>query len=708
MVVKDAGDDPDVTHGAHLTARVTLRDAPGLELRGGPGVGTVTKPGLGLEVGGPAINAGPRAQIAAAVAEVFDTDEVGVVVEVSVPGGEKMARRTSNPRLGIVGGISILGTTGIVRPFSTAAWRASVGQAIDVMDAQGERTLVLTTGGRSERAARRLAPELPEVCFVEVGDFTGYALKRAVALEFERCLFVGMAGKLSKLGAGVLMTHWTRSKVDPQFLAALTAEAGGDEDVVAAVSEANSARHAYELWEAAGVDAGARPAVREGGGQPRDLRQGPDRRRRDHGRLRGRARGRREPGRARPRGCGGAGVIAVLGVDGGALPARAPSCWRTRRWSPAAGATSRRWLPRAPRQVALTGELEPRSMRSRPTTATPCVLASGDPGFYGIVRALAARGRRRARSTCGPRRRRWPSPSRASASPWDDALVVSGHGRDPARRAGGRPAPPEGRDPHRPAAPPAWYAQRLAGSGRALAVAERLGEDDERVVRGTPEELARATFAEPNVLLVLDPASAGNGRARVWPPRTPPGWALPDDAFEHRAGMVTKAEVRALALARLGPGTGDLVWDVGCGSGSVAIECARLGAAAIGDRQGPRRRSRSTQRNAAAHGVPRPGRRGRGARGAGRAPRPGCAPSSAAAEPTSTRSSTLCCARARRAVVVDAGHRRARRARAASACTRPDSRPRRRWCRPAACAPLAGGHRLAAENPVVVVSGARR
>jgi cobalt-precorrin-5B (C1)-methyltransferase len=254
-IVKDAGDDPDVTHGAHLTAHVALRDAPGLELRGGPGVGTVTKPGLGLDVGGPAINAGPRAQIAAAVAEVFDTDTVGVVVEVSVPGGEKMARRTSNPRLGIVGGISILGTTGIVRPFSTAAWRASVGQAIDVMDAQGEHTLVLTTGGRSERAARRLAPELPEVCFVEVGDFTGYALKRAVALEFERCLFVGMAGKLSKLGAGVLMTHWTRSKVDPQFLAALTAEAGGDEEVVAAVGEANSARHAYELWEAAGVDA---------------------------------------------------------------------------------------------------------------------------------------------------------------------------------------------------------------------------------------------------------------------------------------------------------------------------------------------------------------------------------------------------------------------------------------------------------------------
>lgn len=251
IVVKDAGDDPDVTHGAHLTARVWPGPAPGLELRGGAGVGTVTRPGLGLEVGGPAINAGPRAQIAAAVAEVLDLGQAGVVVEISVPGGEKMARRTSNARLGIVGGISILGTTGIVRPFSTAAWRASVGQAIDVMDAQGLRTLVLTTGGRSERAARRLEPALDEVCFVEVGDFTGYALKRAVRLGFERCLFVGMVGKLSKLAAGVMMTHWTRSTVDPAFLAELTEQAGGEAELIAAVGAANTARHAFELWDAA-------------------------------------------------------------------------------------------------------------------------------------------------------------------------------------------------------------------------------------------------------------------------------------------------------------------------------------------------------------------------------------------------------------------------------------------------------------------------
>jgi cobalt-precorrin-5B (C1)-methyltransferase len=259
VVVKDAGDDPDVTHGAHLTARVRVTAppaagaAPGVVLLGGEGVGTVTKPGLGLEVGGPAINKGPRSQITAGVAEVFDVGAAAVEVEVSVPGGDALAQQTSNPRLGILGGISILGTSGVVRPFSTAAWRASVGQAIDVMDAQGARTLVLATGGRSERAARRMEPALPDVCFVEVGDFVGYAIKRAISHAFERCLFVGMLGKLSKLAAGVMMTHSAGSKIDPAFLAQLTADAGGDEALVAAVTTANTARHASELWAAAGL-----------------------------------------------------------------------------------------------------------------------------------------------------------------------------------------------------------------------------------------------------------------------------------------------------------------------------------------------------------------------------------------------------------------------------------------------------------------------
>jgi cobalt-precorrin-5B (C1)-methyltransferase len=254
VVIKDAGDDPDVTDGAHLTARVSWREEHGLELGRGDGVGIVTKPGLGLPVGGPAINAVPRRMISYSVEEVLDPDQRGVRVVISVPGGEKMAEKTTNARLGIVGGISILGTTGIVRPFSTAAWAASVVQAIDVMGAQRHKTFVLSTGGLTERAAMLLLPDLEEVNFVEVGDFTGQAIKRAVSNSLERCFFVGMVGKISKLAAGIMMTHWTRSKVDNDLLAEITLEAGGSTNLVEEVKGANTARHAYELWRSAHLD----------------------------------------------------------------------------------------------------------------------------------------------------------------------------------------------------------------------------------------------------------------------------------------------------------------------------------------------------------------------------------------------------------------------------------------------------------------------
>jgi cobalt-precorrin-5B (C1)-methyltransferase len=253
VVVKDAGDDPDVTHGARLTATVRWRTDPGLDLQGGVGVGVVTKPGLGLELGGPAINPVPRAMITESVGEAVDLAAQGVAVIISVPDGERMARKTTNARLGIIGGISILGTTGIVRPFSTASWRASVEQAVAVLAAQGESTLVLCTGGRTEKGATRLFPGLPEVCFVEVGDFTGAALRRAVEHGVARVVFVGMAGKLTKLAAGVLMTHYTRSKVSLTLLGDITLAAGGGQDLADQVGAANTARHAAELWAASGV-----------------------------------------------------------------------------------------------------------------------------------------------------------------------------------------------------------------------------------------------------------------------------------------------------------------------------------------------------------------------------------------------------------------------------------------------------------------------
>lgn len=247
-VIKDAGDDPDCTDQAHLTATVRWSEgiAP-VTLEAGDGVGTVTRPGLGLAVGGPSITPVPRRMIAAAVGEVTGR---AVHVVLSVPGGQAMAAKTSNARLGIEGGISILGTTGIVKPFSTAAFRASVVQQINVAAAQGERVLVLSTGSRTDAWAQRSWPSLSPVCFVEVGDFTGIALRRAAAVSVSKVRFVGMVGKITKLAAGVMMTHFHRTKVDNELMAEVAVVTGAPTEVVASAGETATARHFYEACEA--------------------------------------------------------------------------------------------------------------------------------------------------------------------------------------------------------------------------------------------------------------------------------------------------------------------------------------------------------------------------------------------------------------------------------------------------------------------------
>jgi len=158
-----------------------------------------------------------------------------------------MAAKTSNGRLGIVGGISILGTTGVVKPFSTAAYRASVVQQIDVAAAQGADTVVLATGTRSDAYAQHALPHLPEVCFVEVGDFTGIALRRAAADGIGHVVWVGMVGKITKLAAGTMMTHFRRTKVDTGLLADVAVAAGAPVEVVEAATHTNTARHFYEV-----------------------------------------------------------------------------------------------------------------------------------------------------------------------------------------------------------------------------------------------------------------------------------------------------------------------------------------------------------------------------------------------------------------------------------------------------------------------------
>ncbi|GIU84016.1 MAG: cobalt-precorrin-5B C(1)-methyltransferase [Acidimicrobiales bacterium] len=248
-VRKDAGDDPDCTHGALVCADVTFASGRETIFVAGEGVGTVTKPGLGLPVGDPAINPVPRRMIRAAVGEVTDRP---LRVEIFVPGGEEMATKTTNERLGIVGGISILGTTGIVRPFSTAAWRASVVKQIDVVAASGQDVVVLATGSRSDRAAQRLWPELPETCFVEVGDFTGVALRHAASKGIREVRWVGMVGKITKLAAGVTMTHFRRTRVDTGLLERVALECGCGSAVVESAGATETARHFFETCMAEG------------------------------------------------------------------------------------------------------------------------------------------------------------------------------------------------------------------------------------------------------------------------------------------------------------------------------------------------------------------------------------------------------------------------------------------------------------------------
>lgn len=247
-IVKDAGDDPDCTHGAHLTAEVQLLSGQAgvFELAGGDGVGTVTQPGLGLEVDAPAINPVPRQNIEANVQAVAASllTEHGLRVTISVPGGQAMARKTHNARLGIIGGISILGTTGVVKAYSTAAFRASVVQGIEVNAAQGCKTVVLTTGGRTEKFVMAEFPDLPNSAFVQMGDFLRYALDTAVSTQTPQVIIGGMIGKLTKMAQGETITHANRSEVNTGLLADIARECGAPADLCEDIRNNETARYA--------------------------------------------------------------------------------------------------------------------------------------------------------------------------------------------------------------------------------------------------------------------------------------------------------------------------------------------------------------------------------------------------------------------------------------------------------------------------------
>ena len=242
--IKDGGDDPDATHGAIITATVTWTRKRGeVDIDGGVGVGRVTKPGLPIPIGMAAINPVPRKMIREVVEEVLAKYCLtrGVRVVISVPKGEEIALKTLNGRLGIVGGISVLGTRGIVVPFSTSSYKASIAYGLSVAKAQDLRTVVLTTGGRSENYAMAMYPELPEEAFIEMGDFIGFTVRQAKRIEMREIRLVGMMGKFSKLAQGVMMVHAHSSSIDFGFLAKVAAEVGVSPAWQTKIQEANTA-----------------------------------------------------------------------------------------------------------------------------------------------------------------------------------------------------------------------------------------------------------------------------------------------------------------------------------------------------------------------------------------------------------------------------------------------------------------------------------
>ncbi len=244
-VRKDAGDDPDATHKAVI--RALVRPAPGsdITLRGGPGVGVVTRPGLPVTVGEPAINPVPREQIRQSVLEAGDGR--GLDVEIRVDRGEEIAAKTFNPRLGIVGGISILGTRGTVKPFSNAAYQATIRQCLDVMDAGGIDRPCLTTGGRSERFLRQARPGTPDTACVQVADFFFYAMREVGRRGFGSALWGVFFGKLVKQAQGHRYTHARSALLDLTVLAGWCAECGFTPRTCREVAAANTALHALEI-----------------------------------------------------------------------------------------------------------------------------------------------------------------------------------------------------------------------------------------------------------------------------------------------------------------------------------------------------------------------------------------------------------------------------------------------------------------------------
>jgi cobalt-precorrin-5B (C1)-methyltransferase len=518
-VVKDAGDDPDITNGSRVEVTLAL-GGEGVRFSAGEGVGTVAREGLQLAPGEPAINPVPRAMIAAAVAEVLG-EEAGALVTVAIPGGDELAAKTFNPRLGIEGGLSVIGTTGRVEPKSSEAWMCSLLPQVDIALAAGHRTVWLTPGGLGEEFA---VEELgaPAEAIVQCSNFVGELLDYCGRSGVERVLLVGHAGKLVKVAAGLFDTHSRAGDARLETLAALAAAQGASGPLVARLLELPAVQAAIaplveaglaHVWDAVAQRAAARSTQRAG--VPVDVVLiGYERE------LLGASAG--APASARREDSRAVGSLVVAGVGPGAEEFVLPAAWREIRRAEVIAGGARlldAFAPAGARRIVIGGEVAPALAQVREALdagSRTVVLASGDPGFFGVLASVRRELPDVALSVIPGVSSAHLAMARLGES-WEGVAFASAHGRDPEAALGAC----ERNErtivlADRKATPQALAAALSARGDFRVTVCERLGYPDEHIETASAGEIAKGDF-DPLALLLVERVA---GEQRGSPPRS--------------------------------------------------------------------------------------------------------------------------------------------------------------------------------------------
>ena len=571
-VIKDAGDDPDVTNKAVIGARVWLTNTGGIIIKGGEGVGKVTKPGLEVSVGRPAINPVPLAMIQQEVEEIFAVspkDAKGIVVEIFVPEGEKLAKKTLNARLGIIGGISILGTTGIVYPWSHESYKATIKSALSVAKARGLTLVIVTTGRRSERYAQSLWPEMPEEGFIQIADFLKYSLCEAHRKGFQKVILAVFFGKAIKIAQKFSYTHAKKGAIDMRVVSEWAYEVTGDQKLSEQIMQANTARHILELirkdYPSVISQVGERMVQSakkffssamcvEGiifdyngrilyGSMLKDKIMNP---------------------------------VQVIGIGLGPEDLTEKHREIIRNSDVLAGGRRHlRYFEDYPgEKLLITGNIQSvfEDIKKLMQNKKVVVIASGDPNFYGIGPSLV--------EYLGEENVViHPNISVVAAAfsrikiPWHDATVVSLHGEKPESKVldaiVNKDKVAVFTDPEKT---PAWLAQTLIEIGQddlQLCVFENLGTPEEHYAWYSLKEIADKEFAALNIVVIM---RTGNRD----PQPCVPCLGMPEEVYSHKMGLITKTEVRAVTIARLSLLPHHVLWDLGAGSGSISIEASLL------------------------------------------------------------------------------------------------------------------------------------